>query len=280
MKKVKIYVVTYRRNKVTNETLHHILKTDLSYANCEIYVINNHSGFYLEESLKKKIKVINNETRPDWSTGNLSENYNQILMHGFKDLSNPDSDIVVHMQNDIVLHHEWLKNLLSMHENYNFVVGRYGDNIVSYTAEAVRKIGLWDERLCSIHHKEGDYMITALVMNKSGSCINDLHHNRLLNNHDALPLDVGMRHDSEWAQIKNETRAGLDSAELCLRVFCEKWTGTWKKQPTMRGWLDNWSEDFVENPPTIPKMQYFIKYPYFEKDLYNIYDRNICGMKN
>ena len=79
-------------------------------------VINNHSEFFIEEQFVDKVNIIHNNARPDWDTGNLARNWNQALIHGFKDLNNPDCKIVTTMQNDIVLSPNWATNLLKMHK--------------------------------------------------------------------------------------------------------------------------------------------------------------------
>jgi GT2 family glycosyltransferase len=134
MKNIKIYIATYRRTDVLNETLDRLFnKTDFAQVpNTEVNVINNHTEFHLNEQFEGKVNVIHNNTRPDWDTGNLARNWNEALLHGFRDLKNPDSKIVTTMQNDIVLHPNWTANLLKMHQKYTLVTGQLGDNIVSY----------------------------------------------------------------------------------------------------------------------------------------------------
>ena len=175
MKNIKIYMVTYKRNDVLNETLDRLFnKTDFSsIPNTEVNIINNHSEFEINEEYLNKVNVIHNNARPDWDTGNLARNWNQALVHGFKDLNNPDCKIVTTMQNDIVLSANWATNLLKMHQNNTFITGQLGDNIISYRPEAIKKIGLWDERFITPANKEADYYIRALILNKDKSIIND-----------------------------------------------------------------------------------------------------------
>ena len=115
---IKIYIVTYRRTEILNKTLDTLFnKTDFpSIQNTEVNIINNHSEFSIEDRFKDRVNVIHNNARPDWDTGNLARNWNQALVHGFVDLNNPDSKIVVTMQNDIVLDSNWATNLLKMHQ--------------------------------------------------------------------------------------------------------------------------------------------------------------------
>lgn len=142
MKNLKIFIVTYKRTGVLNETLDRLFnKTDFtSIPDTEVNIINNHSEFELNTEFVDKVNVIHNNTRPDWDTGNLARNWNEALLHGFRDLNNPDAKIVVTMQNDIVLSPNWATNLLKMHQKYTFITGQLGDNIVSYTPEAVKKL--------------------------------------------------------------------------------------------------------------------------------------------
>ena len=93
MKNIKVFIVTYRRTKILNKTLNTLFNdTDFtSIPNTEVNIINNHSEFHLEEEFVDRVNVIHNNARPDWDTGNLARNWNQALVHGFKDLNNPDS---------------------------------------------------------------------------------------------------------------------------------------------------------------------------------------------
>lgn len=299
--KIKLYIITYNRPKALEETLDRIILTD--QAEVEITVVNNHTNFYVRRDrgcyyrggVYGPLRILHNQTRPNWSCGNLSENYNQCLLDGFRSLTSPDCDIVTHIQDDCMLHEDWMKNLLKMHEKYTFVVGKYGDNIVSYKPEAVKKIGMWDENFCGIQHKEADYLIRALICNKEKSCINDILHKRMLNNEDALELDiVGDRNfkvvggklkrlpdDGQHEKIK---LAAVKPNKLLRAYFASKWNGT--RQPEFNvnnadGWFTDWTEDFVKSPPRLPaNFGTFIKYPWFEKDLDdNILCRYLISVK-
>ena len=215
-------------------------------------------------------------TRPDWSNGNLGENWNQCLIHGFESLKNPKCDYVVTLQNDTSLVHNWCSNLLKMHNKYNFIVGKFGDNIVSYTPQAVMNIGMWDERFCGIQYKEADYWIRALIFNKNKSLINDTLHGIVLNNDNALDLDTSsernfqdtdsgtkrMADDDEHQEIWNSSRGG-DNAKYLLSLFKWKWRGTWKTQPCIEGWIKNWPEEFIKSPPTPPSKENVYKISIF-----------------
>lgn len=292
MKKIKIYIVTYRRNDILNKNLKMLFESDfLKHENTQVNIINNHSDMEIKDEFKDKVRILHNMTRPDWSCGNLSENYNQALIDGFRNLTKPDSEIVVTLQNDALLCKNWTENLLKMHKKYTFIVGQLGDTIISYKSEAVKKIGMWDENFVTVQHKEADYFVRALIFNKSESCINDILHRRLLNNHDALLLDE--TRDQNIKIVDGVTKKLSDGTQhdyikkrmtrcsaLLVNYFRLKWKGTWKEDPPLKwmnkkgfepNWYIGWSQDFVDNPPSPPKnFPIFIRYPYFEKDIYDL----------
>mgnify|MGYP003675668516 FL=1 len=282
MKNIKVYIVTYKRKEILNKTLDILFNgTDFPLIkNTEVNIINNHSDFSLEDQFIDKVNVIHNNARPDWDTGNLARNWNQALVHGFKDLNNPEAKIVVTMQNDIVLSENWASNLIKMHKKYTFVTGILGDNIVSYRPEAVKRIGLWDERFIAPGNKEADYYIRALILNRDKSLINDIIHNRLVNNHDALSLDTPQYQggNSDWMETKSN-ELWNEAWYHTSQIFRWKWKDTWKSQPQYTGWLTQWTKDFVDNPPSLPKVPNFVQYYYFEKDVETLGEQNYVGWR-
>ena len=283
MKNMKIFIVTYKRSEVLNDTLDKLFNhTDFGIIpHTEVYIINNHSDFKLDDQFQDKVTVLHNMTRPDWDTGNLARNWNEALIHGFKDLKNPDCKIVTTMQNDIVLHPNWATNLLRLHQKYTFVAGCLGDNIVSYRPEAVMKIGMWDERFTSPAHKEADYYLRALIYNKEKSMIADVVHGRLLNSHDYLPLDTReyRGNEPEWREQVKSSEDSRNAWYHGTQILYWKWKDTWKEQPGYFGWVNGWTEDFIENPP-VPNEHTinFVQYPYFEKDI-ELKGKNYVGWR-
>lgn len=282
MKNMKVFIVTYKRKDVLNETLHRLFnETDFSLIpNTEVFIINNHSDFHLDREFEDKVTVLHNMTRPDWDLGNLARSWNECILHGFKDLNNPDAKVVVAMQNDIVLHPNWATNVLKLHKKYTFVTGMLGDNIISYTSEAIKKIGMWDERFNSPSHKEADYYIRALIHNKDHSMIADVVHQRLLNEHDWLPLDTReyRGNDPEWKEETKDHEIALEAYYHSTQVFYWKWKDTWKEQPSYFGWVNGWTSEFIENPPVPNKAVNFSQYYYFERDL-DLKDKNYVGWR-
>jgi len=285
MKKIKIYIVTYNRPKALNKTINKIFNTSWNIIpnnKKEIIVINNHTNFYLTEENKNRVTVLHNQTRPDYSLGNLSESWNQCLINGFKDLNNPDTEILCTLQDDCHLHQDWFLNLLEMHRNYDFIFGSLGDNFVSYKANAVKKIGLWDENFCGIQYKEADYCIRALIHLNKKSIINDKLANLYHNHSDWLSVVVteGLNYVKNNNQIirkpdnDHHNKIKIHSTshrQILLNYFNFKWKNTWKEQPAKEGWICNWTNDFVKNPPKFPAhFQQHFRYYYFEKNIENL----------
>lgn len=280
--KLGIYIVTYKRNNTLNQTIERLFDSDMKKHDAEVNIIVNHSDFSLRPEFQKRVNVIHNQTRPDWSNGNLGENWNQALLHGFVNLNKPRLPHVVTFQNDTSIAPDWCENLEGLHgdRGYTFVTGKYGDNFVSYKADAVKKIGIWDENFCGIQYKEADYFIRALKYNRDKSSINDelakLYHNR-----EIVDLDIQEGHsfkhnaqrntpqrladDAEHAALWRQSRGGPLASHL-MKYFKWKWDKTGKTQPGMKGWITDWSKDFVANPPSDPKRTH-MRYFWFEKDI-------------
>ncbi len=299
--------MTYKRCKVLNDTLEKLFNSDFSQLeNTEVNIVNNHTEFYLREEFKSKVNVLHNVLRPDWSNGNISENYNQAFINGIIDLNNPDTEVLVTLQNDAVVHPNWCENLdiLFNEKGYDFVTGLCGDTITAYKPSAIKKIGMWDENLPA-QYKETDYFLRALISNKNNSSINDIVHGILLNHEPEYPIesfedrnfvvvnqdgkDLIKRKpdDAEQQEIWHNSRGGIYK-KSAWNYFYNKWEGTWEHGNPVHnrksmGWIKNWSNLMIENPPDIKKSKFknFIKYIYFEKDLnldnlnYMLYNRPV-----
>jgi len=287
MDKMRVFIVTHDRQKALHDTLTGLFNSDFSgLGGTKVTVINNHSRFQLADEFKGRVSVLHNMTRPDCSSGNLSESYNQALVFGFGSLVDPQSEIVVTLQDDCGLAANWVESLLKLHERFTFIVGEFGDNIVSYMPEAVRQIGMWDENFCGIQHKEADYWIRALICNKEKSCINDMLHGRLLNNEGTPQLDCRGHHnfrtvDGELKRLQDDEhhhqikRHAVRPRDLLRDYFMAKWAHTWVREPESTGWLNKWPAEFVANPPTQPRnFPVFIRYPQFEKDIEDLAGKN------
>ncbi len=272
--RISIYIVTYRSPVDLNKNISSILESGFDV---RINVINNHSEFFLEPRHEKAVTVLHNSLRPDFSTGYLSRNWNQALLHGFKDLNNPASDIVVTVQDDALFKADWLPHLADLHRRHSFVTMGPGDTFCSYLPEAVKRVGLWDERFCNLAYHEGDYFLRSLIYNRDGCSINDTYHGR---QHNALegntfqyfPThadDEAARADSllitapHWNPArKNAHVSSMKFHPLSEAVFRHKW-GIAEAPWT--------SEHFEVRKPLVPS---YVMYPYFEKDVEGLREKN------
>jgi len=258
--KLKLYIVTYNRYNDLHTTLDSLFNTDLFvnkvYDNWskEIYIVNNHSNFSLDSKYHDKVTVLHNTMRPDFSCGHLSRNYNEIFINGFKDLNNPDCDLLMHSHDDNIFHPNFFEQLLLYHEKYNLITFSQGCGFMSYTAEAVKKIGMWDERFCTIGYHEGDYFLRAIKYNHEHTSINDPRQLRTWN---PLPHIVYKIPGTDLNSAHTESQKYYS---VCRQLFEQKWNGV---KDT------NYSPNIL-NILSDPKINLHMMYPYFEKDLYDL----------
>ena len=303
--RIKIFIVTYNSAKYLNENVLTLVESNVVNYDYEINIINNHSNFHLDEYFLNNfnIKVLHNEARPDWSTGHLARNWNQCLINGFKDLSSPDCDILLHAQDDLTWVKRWPEFIIEAHKAYDFMSFGTGDGLCSYIPEAVLKLGLWDEKFSGIGCQESDYFLRALQYHRDRSSINDVGHVRILN-----PLDGN--YGGAWSKGGNANVCNTPSHEDCKTdglkrrdehdrskehhglartVFASKWGVNKNGNPIMTpaghvAWEVNWAhrhfndrepvgpEDMIFSKPyvpphIVPEERQDVFYPYFEKEI-------------
>jgi hypothetical protein len=262
--KIALFIVRYKET----DRLYQCLNSIGNNENVNTFIINNYDILVLpEEYNNKNIKVLNNMTRPDFSTGHLSRNWNEAIVNGFKDLSNPDCDRVVAIQADVILSNSWYNSVVSLNpEIYYLACGR-GDEFQIFTKEGIKRIGLYDERFCNIGHQEADYFIRNFIGIPDNCCIMDPGHGRLYN---------------KFSNVNNgqfivASRGGLPNEDHINSQKYHEVSNTWFKTKWDKPhWRDNWSI-YDKNLPS--KIHYeTMLYPYFEKDidpeLYVIYPRS------
>lgn len=253
--KIKQYIVTYNNSLQINNCLDSIFsklsKEELSVL--EIYIINNHSNLEINKEYLNNITILNNDLRPDFSTGHLSRNWNQAIINGFKNLKNPDCDIVITNQDDTIFKENYINQIIELHNSFDLIQFGWGDNFISYTPNAIKRIGLWDERFCNIGYQEADYLLRAALYLKDKACINDFSHNRLFN-------DI---EESKWViNIIPSGNARNESYHHSSSLFHShsKYMFDFK-------WEVNPDRGFENIVNLTPKINSFILYPYFEKDI-------------
>jgi hypothetical protein len=260
--KIKHYIVTYNNEEVLNKSLESLRFVFEKYTKdeYEVFIINNHSNFHMDSKFEPYVEVLHNVLRPDFSTGHLARNWNQAIINGFKNLNNPDCDILITSQNDCEFDGDFIPNLIEWHKKYSFIQFGAGDHFISYTPMAVRGVGLWDERFCNIGHQEADYFLRQLLYNRNGCSINDYRHERV--------------HNGEINNIIKHTQSGHDRGDLfhmesknyhtiSEKVYLTKW-GDIPYNHTKNGW------NYENLKNLVPKIPSYIFYPYFEKNIFNL----------
>lgn len=267
--KIKIYLVTYKGHKRLGPTLKSLFDSNITDYEFEINIINNHTDIRVPEEYasRPELTVLHNTLRPDFSSGHLSRNWNQALVNGFKSLTNPDSDIVVCSQDDSIFHPEWATRLEFLMETYDFVHGGHGDQFHAYKPEAIRKVGLWDERFCGISRQAADYFYRCLIHNPDGSTIQDVVHKRVLNTiHQDVNLSQNWLVNADVRQLDEVWDNSLHGNDhIAQKIMIQKWGRDpfpWDKSLFL--WASGTTSSMCSN---------YIQYPYFEKDVYNLKEK-------
>jgi hypothetical protein len=264
-----LFVVTYKNDDILLRCLSSV-QSELNTLNgndsFKVTVINNYGEISLSEEFSF-VNIINNTARPDFSTGHLSRNWNQCILHGMKNVNNPECDVLILAQNDIVFKPGFIVNIKNHLLHFNYITFGDGDALQIMTIESIKRVGMYDERFCNIGFQEADYFLRAVLLNKQGSSINDIFHNRVHNqqfNNIIEEVDSGHKRGDP---IHTES---VKFHKVSKDMFFYKWMGLLPR--TAEGQIcdennypcENWDE-YIKNSPICAK-QYII-YPYFECDL-------------
>lgn len=265
--KIKLFITTYNNSNRINTTIKQ-LENCKSLDKLEINIINNHSSFLLNNT-NLKINVINNNTRPDFSTGHLSRTWNQCIMLGFKSLTNPDCDLLVTAQDDTYFHENWIKRVIKLSKIFEFIQNGHGDHICVYKPEHIIKTGMWDERFCGISRQAADYFYRSLMYNKDNISINDVGHKRIWNpifKNNYIKSQNYLVNSNSRKIFKDEVYDNTtdNNDQISLKLLVEKYG------------LDPypWNESLFLNLPKRTQTKNYITYPYFEKDIVNLKEKN------
>jgi hypothetical protein len=281
---IKLFIITYNNDNVLNRALDSLFSSDfINFKNTQVNIINNYSSIKINDEFLNNynINIIHNQTRGDNFNPNLSQNHNQAIIFGFNDLNKPESDIVIHTHNDIVFHKTWVEELMKCMEKYTFVVGSIGDQFVAYKADAIKKIGLWDENFPGLIHKEGDYMLRAFLLNKEHSYVNDRYHGRLFNCDIDFKFDQFIR-DTDNTLLKDASNSKALLRELSTHYFCEKWKNCADDLEPSYDWLVHWNKiNLLYKLKCLPHtFKLFLRYPFFECNIQTLKQQNYLLLNN
>lgn len=266
--KVKLFFSTWNNPPRINKTLKSLFDSNIDFSLLEVFIINNHSNFTLDPAYVSQVKIIHNETRPDWSTGHLARSWNQCLLHGFKDLSNPDADIVVACQDDTLFKENWLSKLIELHKTFEFIQNGHGDCFCSYTPEHIKKVGIWDERFCGINRQAADYFTRCLIYNPHKISLNDPRHKRVYNT-----IHPNVSQASSWL-VESDNRHIFNDSTYPNTLFG---TDTIAKELIIKKYgyaVHELSINTIGKLPPHTLIENYITYPYFEKNIYNLKEKN------
>jgi hypothetical protein len=255
--KIKLYINTYDANNILNDyCLKSLFESDFDQDGTIINVVDNHSNVFIKEEYREKVKVIHNQLRPDFSTGHLARSWNLCLINGFIDLDNPDCDIVILCQVDSFFNKEWFLNVLKLKNTYklDYATSGSGDQFQYFTPEAIKNIGLYDERFCNIGYQEADYFLRAAKYHPDKTSINDAGHGRIFNNLNLIFLDTEKLETGctrgEPSHVESRKYHSVSS-----NMFYHKW------DVSPQDWLSN----TICNASL--KTNNYILYPYFENKI-------------
>lgn len=258
--RIKIYCVTYDNNRLLNDWfLQSLFCSSYPAENTQVFVIDNHSNVEIKSDYRDKVSILANALRPDFSNGHLARNWNQAIINGFKDLHNPDCDLVIAVQNDTVLKKNWYSRLEECLDNgYGFITQGAGDQLQVFTPDAVRSIGLYDERFCGVGFQEADFFYRARNLYPEHSSINDEYHARVFNRLEHLYFLIektpsGCFRSQSGSPDGHIHTSSMSSHGLNRKLFETKWGSGF--------YIDRWPEEFKYSSPSIYS---HILYPYFE----------------
>lgn len=260
--KIKIFILTWKDKYALDRNLRSLFD---GFAYCpagvdiHVNVINNHTDFYLAPEFHAHVNVIHNVAQPDFATAMLARMWNTAIIHGFRDLKNPDADLVVTSQDDTIWNKDWIPSLLNVMSENDFYADDAGDMVCAYTPNAIKKVGLWDERF---HYGfgEGDYFLRCIRYIPDHSSINDHAHGRVWR----PTTHLARRPEPDNGRYEEQGRAH-QFRSLSWANFLYKW-----RYMELEG---KWPENIQEMVLTTPIVPATILYPYFEMDVENLKEK-------
>lgn len=272
---IRIFILTYKDPGALNKNLKSLFDNMgpvPSHVKIEPHIINNHSDFFIEDHFANRVNVFHNTLRIPESRGHLSRDWNQALLNGFRNIASPHCNIVSTLHDDMIWSNNWVHSLLDIHSKFDFYTCSWGDGFCSYTPEAVRKIGIWDERFCTNGIQECDYFLRALIYHKDRSSINCNGTGMVNNPYGILGVyEPPAQHSRESWEVPNPNylvnRTNHENSRYAgvlgndHKYMKELFGYKWSVNPEF------WSEELIENLPKRPNVPTYMIYPYFECDI-------------
>ena len=275
--KIKVYIVTYKNPEHLNKNLISLFRTAPVSGTLEVTIINNHPELVLDSSVMGRVNIMQNQTRPPFSVGHLSRDWNAAIVNGFVSLTNPDADLVILSQDDTIWNENALQVIAQHSQQYSAIFLGNGDCVVAFRPDAIRKIGLWDERFSCNGFHEMDMFLRAALYNGPETSINDVWHQLLPNVRNNFPphpylwnplpfgpTDLIYRPDSNVDRKEDKARYSVYH-HIPRELYKYKW-GEYPEFIPLAKQVERFSAG-----PITPQ---YIMYPYFEKDVEDLKGKN------
>jgi hypothetical protein len=273
--KVKLYFVTFKNDLELQATFDTLLNSGICDYDFEITIVNNAEQYPIEIAIHPKIaertKFVTNGLRIErtrtgaHTPGHLARDWNFGLVDGFKSISKPDADLVVLCQNDLAFIPNGFHKIVEGHDRYNFITCGPGDTLHSYTIDAIKILGLWDERFCSRVYQEGDYFTRNVAVNSKGCSINDREHGRVYNpilDDDAI-LDLNVK-----PRNRRFDRTYLEYGEdVFKKINQDLYNAKWSRVKS--GFWENRHIEKIKQLSIPTQFKQPVFYPYFELEHVN-----------
>ena len=230
-----------------------------------VTVLNNYPTLHIDDVHKNKVNIIQNDGQPSFSTGHLARSWNQCIINAIKNINDPDCDVLILAQNDVVFKPFFLTEIINCLDKFTFISFGRGDEVQVLTPDAIKSIGIYDERFCNIGFQEADYFLRAVLLNNEKTSINDIFHNRIyngINNNVTLDVPTGYQRNDEFHIASSSYHRNSRT------MFSHKWAGILPNPQDPENWTD-----LMKNLRVCPCQYMF--YPYFEKDFPNLDDKYI-----
>lgn len=251
---IRIFIVTYKCPHL-NANLKSIFESDANPNDYSVSVIVNDPDYFIDEEYKDRVTIHMQTLRfTSNNVGHLARDWNQALIKGFGNLESREAEQVILCQDDMIWDKDWKQKLDEIHEKYTFYTCSWGDGFLSFKVNAVRRVGLFDERFVGVGYHEGDYFLRQFIFNNKYSSINDHWHDRVWN----PTFDVARRTFIEVRELKK----GMPYNRWFWK---EKWG-----EPILheKDWTQNLfrksRKDQLRLRPLLPYRPF---YPAFERDI-------------
>lgn len=256
---IRIFIVTYKC-PFLNDNLKSLFESNADSNDYTVDIIVNHPDLDLKDDYRNRINIHLQSLRDLNSAGFLARDWNQALILGFGDLRRPKADQVILCQDDTLWDKDWKQKLDEIHKKYTFYSGAEGDGFMSFKSNAVRNVGLFDERFCLIGLHEADYFFRQWLYNRRYASINDSSHGRVWNPTEIVASRImDGKIDGKDYRTDNVIRRRVYRA-IANKLYRKKWVNVKSAK---------WDENFYKKHAKLTKssIENYLYYPHFEMQM-------------